>query len=65
MRAYQQNTGHLHVRARSAPLCYSRHPQSHETEQARVDTQSSSAVVALGVAACAAAFAIGWLGGLI
>ncbi len=62
MTAHQQNLEHLRVRARSAPLCYYRQAQSYGTEKARIDTQSSVTLIVLGVAACAAAFLIGWSG---
>jgi hypothetical protein len=65
MTAAQQNLEHLRVRARSAPLCYSRQAQSDGIEQARPDTLSSAALTVLGVATCAAAFLMGWLGLLI
>ena len=65
MTAARQNLEHLRVRARGAPLCYSREAQSDGTEQARNDTLSRAALTVLGVATCAAAFLMGWLGLLI
>ena len=57
-----RNSQHLHVRARSAPLCYSRQATSDVIHQARIDTQSN-AVLALSVVTFVAAFLVvygGW-----
>ena len=57
------NSEHLHVRARSAPLCYSRQATSDVIHQARIDTQSSAVLAVLSVVTCAAAFLVvygGW-----
>lgn len=56
------NLEHLRVRARRAPLCYSRQARSDGIE-ARIDAQSGAVLMVLSVATCAATFLVvygGW-----
>ena len=62
MPAHEDRNAHLHARARSAPLCYSRPATSNVIHQSRVGTQCN-AVLALSVVTFAAAFLVvygGW-----
>jgi hypothetical protein len=53
----------LRVRARTAPLCYSRQATSEVIDQARINAQSNAVLMMFSVMTCAAAFLVvygGW-----
>lgn len=62
MSANHQTLDHLRIRARGAPLCYSRHAPSDTIDQERINARSSAAVMMLSVMTCAAAFVIAYGG---
>jgi len=60
----QRSFEHLRVRARTAPLCYSRQPTADGIDKARIDAQSSTVLMVLSVATCVATFLVvygGWV----
>jgi hypothetical protein len=59
-----KNFEHLRIRARTAPLCYSRPPTSDGTDQGCLDTQSNVVLAVLSAVTCAATFLVvygGWV----
>jgi hypothetical protein len=59
----ETNTQLLRVRARTAPLCYTRQPAQDEIDRAHVDSQSNATLALLGAVTCAATFFIVYGGG--
>ena len=60
----QRSFEDLRVRARTAPLCYSRQPTADGIHKARIDAQSSTVLMVLSVATCVATFLVvygGWV----
>jgi hypothetical protein len=53
----------LRVRARTAPLCYSRQETQDEIDRSRIDTQTNATLAVLGAVTSAATFLVvygGW-----
>ena len=53
----------MHVRTRTAPICYSRQPTSVTGDEPSVDERSNAVVAVLSAVTCAATFLVvygGW-----